>query len=223
MRRSTYPEPSTLPYLQDEPQPPLPPPPPSVQQPPLRPSAFPRFIPPPVPTMTQALSASTTPQSLYPPAVDYHVQALAIVGAHPGLTPRQEKPEFYPAMMRPQNSVPGRASMPVEAVMARYGQALPNEPRGSPPILFRSESAPTPSQMEVTRRRLSRPQPGRRAQSDQQQPSPQYLAPPPPQQLPSPESPGEPSHVSNAVTKPNAILFFHQLEGRRDRIQLSES
>lgn len=181
---STYSETSTLPYLRENP---LPPP---LPVPAARPqsSPFPRFIPPPMLIMPQPLSAPNTPGSMYPPAVDYHSQALAIVGAHPGVAPRQEQPAYYPAMMRPQGPIPGRESMPVEAVMARYGQALPNEPPGSAPIFPRSESAPVPSKRGASTRRLSRPQHGRRAVSDQQPLQPSSL--PPPQQKQPPHSPG---------------------------------
>ncbi|KIM31488.1 hypothetical protein M408DRAFT_327681 [Serendipita vermifera MAFF 305830] len=126
---SAYSDNSALPYLQNEPPPPLP----TATSNRPQSSHFPRFVPPP--SMPQPSSAPTTPGSLYPPAVDYHIQALAVVGAHPSTTPKREEPQpvFYPAMMRPQNSAQGRSSMPVEAVMARYGQALPDEgPRPAP-------------------------------------------------------------------------------------------
>jgi hypothetical protein len=181
---SAYSETSTLPYLREDPSPP--PPVPSGGRP--HSSPFPRFIPPPMPMMLQPLSAPNTPGSMYPPAVDYHSQALAIVGAHPGAARRQEQPAFYPAMMRPQGPIPGRDSMPVEAVMARYGQALPHEPPGSAPIFPRSESAPAPSRRGTGTRRLSRPQHSRRAMSDQQPLQP--LPPPPNQHEQSPQSPG---------------------------------
>jgi hypothetical protein len=180
--QSIYSDTSTLPYLREDPQPP--PPIPSGGRP--HSSPFPRFVPPPIPVMSQPLSAPTPPGSMYPPPVDYHSQALEVVGAYPWVAPRREQPAFYPAMMRPQGPIPGRESLPVEAVIARYGQALPNEPHGNAPIFPRSESAPEPSKR--ISKRLSRPNHGRRVMSDQQ---PLPTPPPPLPQINQPlQSPG---------------------------------
>lgn len=150
---------STLPYLQPEtPRPSAmfrPPPPP-----------FPRFVPPPqqrfpIPNGSQA-SLNTMASS----PTDYHSQALAIVGGYP---PRREEPAPYPVMMRPNEPSALRTnSMPVEAVMARYGQALPDEPLPPlpirpPPLAGRPMSNPTPI---PAHHKLMRPSQNRRTQSE---------------------------------------------------------
>jgi hypothetical protein len=142
-------ESSFLPYLQDDP----PRPPANVSRPPP-PPPLPRFIPP-------QSSRFPSPAS---PSVDYHSQALAIVGGYP--IPRREEPAPYPVMMRPnQSSGPPGNNVPVEAVIARYGQALPDEPLPPlrPPLAGRPMSNPTPHPVH---HRLTRPAPNRRTQSD---------------------------------------------------------
>jgi hypothetical protein len=105
-------------------------------------SRYPVFRPPQHPH--PVYHSSSNPGSMTNvngPAIDYHAQALSVVGAHPSTTPPQEAPP-YPVMMRPQHMPQPRASMPVEAVMARYGQALPRESIPVVPALPRQENIP---------------------------------------------------------------------------------
>ncbi|PVF97505.1 hypothetical protein CPB86DRAFT_425168 [Serendipita vermifera] len=100
-------------------------------------SRYPVFRPPPNPhPVYNSPPGPNSMPNLNGPGIDYHSRALSIVGAPP--PPQETAP--YPVMMRPQYLAQPRASMPVEAVIARYGQSLPQEPIPVVPALPQQET-----------------------------------------------------------------------------------
>lgn len=152
---------SSLPYLQPDPEPVMPEPRPAIppREPTTRttPPPFPRVIPPSLSSF-QAPSSPSSPEYMGPPR-NYHPEALAIVGGYPPI--KQGGPAPYPVMMMQPGGPPGRASMPVEQVMAKYGQALLPDEQYRPPEKFRPMSSPAPP----SRNKLQRPS-ARRTRSD---------------------------------------------------------